>query len=266
MVAPPCDQRCACGRRRNAGDPAHSVCACSLPGAPYPFRGGEHARRAVRYHRAHPHRRARAIDRQDLHRREPRRRRRQHRHGLCGRRRAGRLHHPARDQRLFGQLRALQQAALRSLQGLRRRVRACLVAEHVRGAIRDAGQDHQGIRRAREGQSGEIQRRDPAGRNCAAHPGRGAEGSREHAEARDHRLQGRRRCTAGVAWRHRAAFLGFAAAGPSAHQGRHAALPCGDRRSALARPARRADHGAGRLQGLRVRDRHRAARAGEDAA
>ena len=62
-----------------------------------------------------------------------------------------------------------------------------------------AGQDHQGIRRAREGQSGEIQRRDPAGRNCAAHPGRGAEGAREHAEARDHRLQGRRRRAAGVA-------------------------------------------------------------------
>ena len=54
--------------------------------------------------------------------------------------------------------------------------------------------------------------------------------AREHAEARDHRVQGRRRRAAGAAQRHRAALLRLAAAGASAHQGRHAALPCGHRR------------------------------------
>ncbi len=57
-----------------------------------------------------------------------------------------------------------------------------------------------------------------------------------------------------------------AAAGGSAHQGRHAALPGGDRRNPLARSAGRSDHGGGRLQGLRVCGRHRAAGAGQDAA
>ena len=44
------------------------------------------------------------------------------------------------------------------------------------------------------------------------------------------------------------------------------ALPRGHRRNALAGLARRADHAGGRLQGLRVRDRHRVAGAGQDAA
>ena len=54
-------------------------------------------------------------------RREPRRRRRQYRHGARRALRSRRLHHPADDQRLFGQSRALQHAALRSVQGFRRR-------------------------------------------------------------------------------------------------------------------------------------------------
>ena len=43
-----------------------------------------------------------------------------------------------------------------------------------------------------------------------------------------------------------------AAAGGSAHQGRHATLPGGDRRNPLARSAGRTYDGGGRLQGLRV--------------
>ena len=69
-----------------------------------------------------------------------------------------------------------------------------------------------------------------------------------------------------AAQRQRATELRLAAAGAAAHQGRHAALPRGHRRTALARHARRADHGGGRLQGFRVRDRYRAAGAGQDAA
>ena len=40
-------------------------------------------------------------------------------------RRCRRLHHPALDQRLFGQSRPLQHPAIRPVQGFRRRLRAC---------------------------------------------------------------------------------------------------------------------------------------------
>ena len=109
------------GRHCRAGACSRALGLCRLSGSPDQIRGRQYAGRPVRHRRPHRHRGAPAIDRQDLHRREPRRRRRQYRHGIRRACRAGRLHDPARDQRLFGQFRALQSSALRSVQGFRRR-------------------------------------------------------------------------------------------------------------------------------------------------
>ena len=96
----------------------------------------QHAGRPVRHHRPHHGGGDAAGDGRHLLRREPRRRRRQYRHGACRALRSRRLHHPADDQRLFGQSRALQNAALRSVQGFRRDLRARDLAACVRGQAR----------------------------------------------------------------------------------------------------------------------------------
>ena len=119
-----------------------------------------------------------------------------------------------------------------------------------------------------------LARANPDKFNCATPPigttpqiaARNAQAAREAAQAGRGRLQGRRRRAAGAAQRHRAIELRLVAAGGAAHQGRHASLPRGHRRNPLAGYARRSDHGGGRLQGFRVRDRHGAAGAREDAA
>ena len=73
---------------------------CRLSGSSDQIRGRQYAGRAIRHCRPHRCGGAATVDRQDLHHRESRRRRRQYRHGICRPCRSGRLHDPARDQRL----------------------------------------------------------------------------------------------------------------------------------------------------------------------
>ena len=260
-------RRRAGGRHRRAGVSAHPLGLCRLSGPPGQDRGGQYAGRAVRHRRPHRRRRARAIDRQDLHHREPRRRRRQYRHGLCRAR-------PTPDgytlllatnaysvnATLYNKMPYDPHKDFVGVSELATSPNTFVVKAEL------PAKNDEGIRRARPGQPGQVQLRDAADRHDAADPARGAEDPREAAQAGRRRVQGRRRRAAGAAQRHRAIELRLAAAGGAAHQGRHAALPGGDRRKPLARPARCADHGGGRLQGFRVRHRHRAAGAGQDAA
>src|SRR5580692_3597577 len=259
-------RRRACRRPRGAGIVARALGLCRLSRPPGQVRGRQHAGRSVRHRRPLRHRGARAIDRQDLHRRQSRRRRRQYRHGIRGARRTGRLHHFARHQCLFGELRALQSAALRSLQGFCRGERACDVAEHVRGQVGAAGKEYEGFHRARPRQSRAIQLRDAADWHHGAAAIGTAQDPRKSAKAFGCRVQGRRGRRHGAAQRHRATELGLAGTGIAAYQLWHAALSRRQRRRPLARVAGRADHGGGRLQGLRLRGRLRLAGAGEDAA
>ena len=119
-----------------------------------------------------------------------------------------------------------------------------------------------------------LARANPEKYNCATPPIgttsqlqlEAAQDPRKTAKTGRRGVQGRRRRHRGAARRHRAAELRLAAAGIAAHQAWHDALPCGHRRRPLARSAGRADHGGGRLQGLRVRSRLCAAGAGENAA
>ena len=258
-------RRRAGGRHRRTVASEHPLGLCRLSGPPGQDRGGQYAGRAVRHHRAHRHGRAAAKHRQDLHRGKPRRRRRQYRLRLCRQGRPGRLHDPADHQFLLGQRHALSPAALQS-ERLRPGVRTGEFAQHVHGKSRLAGEDDEGIRRARPRQPGQIQLRDAADRHVVANAAGVPESDRKTAETGRRRVQGRRRRHHRAARRQRATELRLARAGVAAHQGRHAALPRRHRRPALARIARCADHGAGRLQGLRVRGRLRAAGAGQDAA
>jgi putrescine transport system substrate-binding protein len=93
--------------RRRAGGLARVVGLCRLSRPHGEDRCRQYAGRPLRHRRPHRCGGAAAIDRQDLHHREPRRRRRQYRHGIRRAIRARRLHDLARDQRLFDQLRPL---------------------------------------------------------------------------------------------------------------------------------------------------------------
>ena len=110
-----------------------------------------------------------------------------------------------------------------------RRLRACGLAARVRGDAGPGRQIDEGVRRARQGQSRQIQRLDPADRNHAAAPGRGAEAARRPAEDGDRRLSRRRRRAQGAALGHGAAELRRAGARASADQGRQHQRPRGHR-------------------------------------
>ena len=199
----------------------------------------QHAGRPVRHHRPHHGGGDAAGDRRHVLRREPRRRRRQYRHGARRALRSRRLHHPADDQRLFGQSRALQHAALRSVQGFFRDLRARDLAACVRGQARPRSEDDEGVRRARESQSGEVQRLDAADRHHAAAAGRGAQAARRLAGHGDGGVRRRRRRAPGADRRHRAAFLRRARARASAHQGRQDPGPCRHRHQRAGTTCRR---------------------------
>ena len=130
-----------------------------------------------------------------------------------------------------------------------------------------AGEDDEGIRRARAGQSGQVQLRDAADRHHAANPARGAQAPREPAEARGRRVQGRRR-RASQALLSGTVQLSSGSLPPAAPHIKAGTLRC----LAVTGETRWPDlpdvptMAGGRLQGLRVRDRHRAAGAGQDAA
>src|ERR1700686_1831931 len=68
-------------------------------------------------------------------------------------------------------------------QGLCRRLRASDLAQHVRGQVRVGGEVDEGIRRARQGQSGQVQLRDAADRHDAADSARGSQIARKAAQA-----------------------------------------------------------------------------------
>ena len=93
-----------------------------------------------------------------------------------------------------------------------------------------------------------------------------AEDPRETAEPGRGGVQGRRRRRRGLARRHRADVFRLGGAVGAAYQSRHVARARDLLRGALARSAGCADHDRIRLSGFRLRDRRRAAGAGEDAA
>ena len=141
------------------------------------------------------------------------------------------------------------------------------VSPHVFAVMPDLGvKIDEGVRRARQDQSRQVQRLHAADRNHAATPGRSAEAARRAAEDGDHRLPRRRRRAQGAALGHRAAQLRRAGARPSADQGRQHQGPCGHRPDALARPAGYSDHGRVGLPGFRIRHLYRADGTGEDSA
>ena len=198
--AAPADQGRA-RRHRRAGRPADGRGIRGLSRPPGQDRRGQYTGGTIRHHRPHHGGGDAGGDGRFGHRGEQGRRRRQYRHGICRARRCRRLHHPALDQRLFGQSRPLQHPAIRPVQGFRRRMRACGLAPRVRGDAGPGGQIDEGVRRPRQGQSRQIQRLHAADRNHAAAPGRSAEAARRPAEDGDHRLSRRRRRAQGLARR-----------------------------------------------------------------
>ena len=94
-------------------------------------------------------------------------------------------------------------------------------AARVRGEVGPSGEKHEGVRRAGEGEPGQVQRLDAADRHHAAAPGRGAEAARGPAEDGDRGVPRRRRRGQGGARRHRAVELRHAGARAAANPGRH---------------------------------------------
>ena len=87
-----------------------------------------------------------------------------------------------------------------------RDLRACGLAARVRGQPRPRSEDDEGVRRARQSQSGEVQRLDAADRHHAAASGRGAQAARRLAGHGDGRVRGRRRRAPGADRRARCSF------------------------------------------------------------
>ena len=191
-------RRCAGGRPRGPQHPARRRGPCRLSRPRHQDRRGQHAGRALRHHRPHHGGGDAGGDGRIGGRREQGRRRRQHRHGLCRACGTRRLHDPADDQRLRGQSRALPQPALRPVQGLRGHLRARDLAARVRGQARSRRQHDEGVRRARQSQSGQVQRLDAADRHHAATAGRSAQAARRAAEDGNGRVRRRRRRAQGA--------------------------------------------------------------------
>ena len=208
----------------------------------------DHADRAVRagrpdrHHRAHSRRpRSSQSLGQQRHRRQSRRRGRQYRHGPGRARDARRLHAAAHLDRDRGQSGAVQEPALRSVQGFRADLGAGQRAERARGAPRFRHQDDRRPGRAGQGQPDQVQLFEPRRRHQVASHRRAAQAARRHPDGA--RAVPRRRAGgAGGARRHRAGRLGGAGGGRTADQGRPVARARGHRREALVLAARRADH------------------------
>ena len=234
IVAPPPRQgdRHAGGRHRGSGFPARAFGAGRLSRSPGQVRGRQYAGRSLRHHR--PHRRGRAAANRPA------------RH-LSSRTSAGPAaisawatrHAPSRTATRI--LLATNAYSVNS--GLYNKlpydpykdfVGVCELAsspQYVRGAApicrRKTIQEFVALAKA-----------NPDKFNVATPPiGTTPQIQAELLKLREHMpkletvvLQGRRRRAAGAAQRHRAALLRLVAAGASAHQGRHAALPRGYRR------------------------------------
>ena len=94
-----------------------------------------------------------------------------------------------------------------------------VVTPHVFAVKSDLpAQKHEGVRRAGEGEPGQVQRLDAADRDHATAPGRGAEVARRPAEDGDRGVPRRRRRGQGGAGRHRAVELRYSGARAAANQ------------------------------------------------
>ncbi len=102
-----------------------------------------------------------------------RRRRRQYRLRLCRQGGPGRLHDSADHQRLLGQRRAsINQLPYNTARISFGVCELATLAQYLRGQSRLAGENDKGVRRARPGQSGQIQLRDAADRHLVANAAR----------------------------------------------------------------------------------------------
>ena len=166
-----------------------------LSGARGQDRGGELAGWTLRHHRPLHGGRA-AVDRH-LHRGEQGRRRRQYRTASVARS----LHQPCGQSRLYASLPYDPFKDFAAISGARH------LAQRVHGQVGARRRHDEGVRRARQGQPGEVQRLDAADRHHAAARGRGAQGARRVGPDGHHRVRRRRRGAAGGARRHGATEL-----------------------------------------------------------
>ena len=149
-------------------------------------RSPDHDDRAVRARRPDRHRRPHPFDvhaanaRAKPHRRQPRRRGRQHRHGPGRTRQARRLHAADDLDRHRGESGAVQQPALRSDQGLRPDLRTGERAERPRGAARLRHQDDCRPGRKGEGGAQHLQLWQSRRRHEVASHRRAAQAARRH--------------------------------------------------------------------------------------
>jgi hypothetical protein len=115
------------------------------------------ARRADRHHRAYSGRLAEQVAQAILHHRKSRRRCRQYRHGRGGARAAGRLYAAADLDRHRRQYGAVQEPALRSVQGFRADIGIGEFAKHPRRQLQVRHQHPRRTGCARKSGSGHVQ-------------------------------------------------------------------------------------------------------------
>ena len=187
------------------------------------------------------------------HRRQPRRRRRQHRHGPRRQCASGRLHRARRELELRRESFALREDSVRPVQELHSRDERRGVAERLHGAPIDGGEDHAGDRRGREEQSAQIQHRDTG---CRDHAGSRRRASQDDDRRRRRSRSLRRSGAGGRSGRRQSGAdrLDCVAADDASHSGWPAACARSDGREALRGSCRRAHDGRGGLQ--RAGSRH----------